>query len=97
MCLCKGVPELNPRITFLLDHRARTGLYYSDSHGMAGFVKDLYHSKFFSDHSLNHVQLLTDPGAPQAFISTSTPGERSNFIKASSVCWVGSRISSNRL
>jgi hypothetical protein len=30
-------------------------------------------------------------------ISTSTPAERSSFMSASSVCWVGSRMSSKRL
>src|SRR6185295_15805397 len=30
-------------------------------------------------------------------ISTSTPAERSSFISASSVCWVGSRMSRSRL
>src|SRR6185312_9291858 len=34
---------------------------------------------------------------PQVLISTSTPAERSSFISASSVCCVGSRMSSRRL
>src|SRR5208337_2030264 len=34
---------------------------------------------------------------PNALISTSTPAGRSSFIKASTVCCVGSRISSKRL
>ena len=34
---------------------------------------------------------------PQVLISTSTPAERSSFISASSVCCVGSRMSSSRL
>src|SRR5207302_7136221 len=34
---------------------------------------------------------------PNAFISTSTPAGRSSFISASTVCCVGSRISSRRL
>src|SRR5208282_3655824 len=34
---------------------------------------------------------------PNALISTSTPAGRSSFIRASTVCCVGSRISSNRL
>src|SRR5882724_5966445 len=34
---------------------------------------------------------------PNALISTSTPAGRSSFISASTVCCVGSRISSNRL
>src|ERR1039457_364547 len=34
---------------------------------------------------------------PNALISTSTPAGRSSFIKASTVCWVGSRMSSSRL
>ena len=35
--------------------------------------------------------------APQVLISTSTPADRSSFISASSVCCVGSRMSSSRL
>src|SRR5262249_8870893 len=34
---------------------------------------------------------------PNALISTSTPAGRSSFISASTVCWVGSRMSNNRL
>src|SRR5207245_8907514 len=34
---------------------------------------------------------------PNALISTSTPAGRSSFISASTVCWVGSRMSSRRL
>src|SRR5271168_2681273 len=34
---------------------------------------------------------------PNALISTSTPAGSSSFISASTVCWVGSRISSRRL
>src|SRR5207249_83566 len=34
---------------------------------------------------------------PNALISTSTPAGRSSFIRASTVCWVGSRMSSSRL
>src|SRR5437588_3652358 len=34
---------------------------------------------------------------PNALISTSTPAGRSSFIKASTVCGVGSRMSSKRL
>src|SRR3989454_9277552 len=34
---------------------------------------------------------------PNALISTSTPAGRSSFISASTVCCVGSRISSRRL
>src|SRR5574337_130261 len=34
---------------------------------------------------------------PQLLISTSTPADRSSFISASRVCWVGSRMSSRRL
>src|SRR5581483_8082775 len=33
----------------------------------------------------------------QLLISTSTPADRSSFIRASSVCCVGSRMSSRRL
>src|SRR4029079_1132848 len=33
----------------------------------------------------------------QVLISTSTPADRSSFISASRVCWVGSRMSSSRL
>src|SRR3954469_6499615 len=36
-------------------------------------------------------------GDLQVFISTSTPADRSSFISASSVCCVGSRMSSKRL
>src|SRR5207248_7809456 len=34
---------------------------------------------------------------PQVLISTSTPADRSSFMRASSVCCVGSRMSSSRL
>src|ERR1017187_119678 len=41
--------------------------------------------------------LLTSFYFPNALISTSTPAGRSSFISASTVCWVGSRMSKSRL
>src|SRR5690606_22110831 len=52
------------------------------------------------DVELGH-DVLSQSLAPlrvrQDLISTSTPAERSSFMSASSVCWVGSRMSRRRL
>ncbi len=63
-----------------------------------------HHPNFFTYQSFTHYlysvplqRLRNDRIKCYSLISTSTPGERSSFIKASTVCWVGSRISSSRL
>src|SRR5581483_8973597 len=56
------------------------------AHNLAGQILDR-HFEFWLRHDV----------VPQVLISTSTPADRSSFISASSVCCVGSRMSSSRL
>src|SRR5687768_5448552 len=57
--------------------------------------KNLRHANFSTQQPTDHGRSLS----VQAYnlISTSTPADRSSFMRASTVCGVGSRISSNRL
>src|SRR5581483_3579513 len=55
--------------------------------------EQLRHANFLADDSVNHFSYCF----PNALISTSTPAGRSSFIRASTVCGVGSRMSIRRL
>src|SRR5437870_10061832 len=55
--------------------------------------QQLRHPDLFSQQAGNHFVC----SRPNALISTSTPAGKSNFISASTVCGVGSRMSSSRL
>src|SRR3974390_3740606 len=62
-------------------------------HVFAGLGEQPRHSNFLCEHSGTHCY----SPRPYSLISTSTPAARSSFIKASTVCGVGSTISSRRL
>src|SRR5712691_6463153 len=67
-------------------------------HVLAAVREDAGHPDLLCDHPGTHVRgprLLVLPA--QSLISTSTPAARSSFISASTVCGVGSTISSRRL
>src|SRR5205085_10923453 len=66
---------------------------YRHRHVFAAVGEQTRHSDFLCKHSGTH---CPSPG-PYSLISTSTPAARSSFIKASTVCGVGSTISSRRL
>src|SRR6516225_7049091 len=63
-------------------------------HVFAGLGEQPRHSDLLCEHSGTHLVVLR--GA-YSLISTSTPAARSSFIKASTVCGVGSTMSRRRL
>src|SRR6266446_3769962 len=65
---------------------------------LATVCKDATHPHFLCDHPGTHVWCpISLVRSAQSLISTSTPAARSSFINASTVCGVGSTISSRRL
>src|SRR5262249_7241937 len=77
-------------------HHARTDLQDRHGHHAPVRLKNLRHSNFLSQNSWRHKRAYLC-SLPNALISTSTPAGRSSFISASTVCCVGSRMSSKRL
>src|SRR6516162_3051793 len=69
---------------------------HCDRHVLAAVRKDARHSDLLCDHPGTHVWCPVSLTA-QSLISTSTPAARSSFISASTVCGVGSTMSSSRL
>src|SRR5215813_11801432 len=69
---------------------------HRDRHVLATVRKDAGHPDLLCDHSGTHVWCPVSLAA-QSLISTSTPAARSSFISASTVCGVGSTMSSRRL
>src|SRR5262249_30693295 len=69
---------------------------HRDRHVLATVRKDAGHPDLLCDHSGTHVWCPVFLAA-QSLISTSTPAARSSFINASTVCGVGSTMSSRRL
>src|SRR5207244_4381471 len=65
--------------------------------GMHGAVRQeqLRHPDLLADQSCDHGYFPCS--LPKALISTSTPAGRSSFIRASTVCGVGSKMSISRL
>src|SRR5580704_336457 len=92
-----------------LHYHARAGLQHGARNRRAVFGEYLRHAKFYSEYSvdrhfvrsffrdLNSRTYLPACSRPKALISTSTPGGKSNFISASTVSGVGSRMSISRL
>src|SRR5436190_15047170 len=65
---------------------------------LAGLGKDPRHPHLLCDHSGTHRHYpVFSLSRSYNLISTSTPAARSSFISASTVCGVGSTISSRRL
>src|SRR6516164_6846989 len=67
---------------------------YGHWHMFTAFGEQARHADFLCEHSGTHCVLLR---GPYSLISTSTPAARSSFMSASTVCGVGSTISSRRL
>src|SRR5262249_45332952 len=80
-------------LRLLLNDDARTGLNHRHGNNCSVVLEKLRHTDLFSQQSVNHFAC----SRPNALISTSTPAGRSSFISASTVCGVGSRMSSSRL
>src|SRR6266850_6461225 len=74
-------------------------LQHGDGHVLACVVEDAGHANLLGDETATHgpVPSLPWPAQAPSLISTSTPEARSSFISASTVCGVGSTISSTRL
>src|SRR5262249_50536057 len=79
------------------EHLAIAEPEHRDGHVLAGVGKDPGHSHLLCDHTGTHRLSSLCLRRPQSLISTSTPAARSSFISASTVCGVGSTISSRRL
>src|SRR5262245_5808829 len=102
--------KLQRNVTVLLgravaQHLAVTQLQHGHRDMFAGLRKDPRHPDLLCDHSGAHRRASCsfcplarelDPKT-QSLISTSTPAARSSFIRASTVCGVGSTMSSRRL
>src|SRR5262249_59352812 len=94
-----------------LQDRAGSCLDHRHGHRAAGGQQNLGHAQLPAEQSeplpLGHCPCVTCVagchlrsralGLYCSLISTSTPAERSSLPRASIVCWVGSRMSSNRL
>src|SRR5262249_888265 len=65
---------------------------HRDRHMLAGLGEEARHAHLLCDHAGAPLVLH-----PYSLISTSTPAARSSFISASTVCGVGSTMSSKRL
>src|SRR4030042_1552235 len=78
----------------LLGDKARSGLNHRDRNDGAVLLKDLGHPYFSTDNSERPFHGLL---IPYNLISTSIPAARSSFIRASTVCCVGSMMSMRRL
>src|SRR5687767_193950 len=78
-----------------LHHDARSRLQHGGGLERAVLEEQLRHPDFLTDDSSDHGYLPCS--LPKALISTSTPAGRSSFIKASTVCGVGSKMSIRRL
>src|SRR5213079_869073 len=102
--------ELQRDVTVLLgravaQHLAIAELEHGHRDMFAGLRKDPRHPDLLCDHSGAHRRascsfcpLEARTGSKnQSLISTSTPAARSSFIRASTVCGVGSTMSSRRL
>src|SRR5439155_6984236 len=102
--------ELQRDVTVLLgramaQHLAIAELEHGHRDMFAGLRKDPRHPDLLCDHSGAHRRascsfcpLEARTGSKnQSLISTSTPAARSSFIRASTVCGVGSTMSSSRL
>src|SRR5205085_258787 len=77
----------------LLNDDTRAGLNNGYRHSRTVSFQQLRHSDLFSQQPGDHFAC----SRPNALISTSTPAGKSSFIRASTVCGVGSRMSSSRL
>src|SRR5262249_34153688 len=94
--LCGANTELHRRITVLLPGAHGDDLTIVDPkhrhrHMIPLCCKDAGHAELSRQEAGAH------PLAPQSLLSTSTPAARSSFIRASTVCGVGSTMSSTRL
>src|SRR5262249_18088147 len=69
---------------------------HGDRHVLAAVRKDARHSDLLCDHPGTHAWRPVSLAAP-SLRSTSAPAARSSFISASTVCGVGSTMSSSRL
>jgi len=82
-------------LRFLLNHLARSRLHNRGRNNRAVLKEELRHSQFSSNDPQRLFHFL--PSSSYSLISTSMPAAKSSFIRASTVCWVGSRISRRRL
>src|SRR5215472_605251 len=81
----------------MTEHLALGEAQHRDGHMLAGLGEDPRHPQLLCDHSRTHRNFPWLAACPQSLISTSTPAARSSFISASTVCGVGSTMSSRRL
>src|SRR5213078_2263771 len=78
-----------------LRHDAGTGLEHGGGLNSAVLREQLRHADFLANESCDHCYFPCS--LPKALILTSTPAGRSSFMSASTVCGVGSKMSSSRL
>src|SRR3984957_13593350 len=76
------------------DNLAVAKTQHRHRHVFTGFGEQPRHTYLLRQHSGTHCLF---PSRPYSLISTSTPAARSSFISASTVCGVGSTMSSRRL
>ena len=60
----------------MIDHLTAFELKDGDGHVIAGFIEEAGHAEFLGEDACTH------RSAPQSLISTSTPADRSSFIRA---------------
>src|SRR5262249_17781192 len=102
VALARARAKLNGDVAVLVlgamrDHLAVGEAEHRHRHVLAAVGKDARHPDFLCDDPGTHLASSFSSHLSQSLISTSTPAARSSFISASTVCGVGSTMSSSRL